>query len=161
MSRYIVDKVDALGAKALLPQVDAPDVSEEVPDVAGEVPENPQEVGNDLQDVGNDPQEVGNDPQEVGEVQQEVDDVVTSRRHIPKIFFNFLNTKRISKTINGLNNTEALGMDSIPTSVSKKGLEVLAGPISHLFNRSMAEGQVPASFKIGKVHPIHKGKGKP
>jgi hypothetical protein len=37
---------------------------------------------------------------------------------------------------------------------------VLAGPISHLVNRSMAEGRVPAAFKIGRVHPIHKGKGK-
>jgi hypothetical protein len=54
-----------------------------------------------------------------------------------------------------------LGTDSIPTSVLKKGVEVLVGPISHLFNRSLAEGRVPATFKIGLVHPIHKGKGKP
>jgi hypothetical protein len=81
--------------------------------------------------------------------------------HVPKFFFNFSNAKRISKTIKGLNNTEALGMDGIPTSVLKKGVEVLAGTISHLVNRSMAEGPVLASFKIGKVHPIHKGKGKP
>jgi hypothetical protein len=78
-----------------------------------------------------------------------------------KFFFNFSNAKRISKTIKGLNNTEAQGMDSIPTSVLKKGVEVLAGPISHLVNRGMAEGRLPAAFKIGKVHLIHKGKGKP
>jgi hypothetical protein len=42
----------------------------------------------------------------------------------------------------------------------EEGVEVLAGPISHLVNRSMANGRVPAAFKIGKVHPIHKGKGK-
>jgi hypothetical protein len=35
------------------------------------------------------------------------------------------------------------------------------GPISHLVNRSLAGGRVPAAFKIGLVHPIHKGKGKP
>jgi hypothetical protein len=52
-------------------------------------------------------------------------------------------------------------MDTIPTSVLKKGVEVLVGPISHLVNRSMTEGRVPAAFKIGRVHPIHKGKGKP
>jgi hypothetical protein len=52
-------------------------------------------------------------------------------------------------------------MSGIPTSLLKKGVEVLAGPISHLVNRSMAEGRVPANFKIGWVHPIHKGKGKP
>jgi hypothetical protein len=43
----------------------------------------------------------------------------------------------------------------------KKGVEVLAGPVAHLINRSLAEGKVPAQFKIGRVHPIHKGKGKP
>jgi hypothetical protein len=168
MNRYIVDKVDALCKKALLPRADAPkvseevpDVSEEMPDVTGEVPDDPQEVGNDPQEVGNDPQEVGNDPQEAGDVQQEVDDDVTSGRHVPKFFFQFSNAKRITKTIKGLNNTEELGMDGIPTSVLKKGVEVLAGPISHLVNPSVAEGRVPAAFKIGKVHPIHKGKGKP
>jgi hypothetical protein len=40
-------------------------------------------------------------------------------------------------------------------------VEILAGPVSHLVNRSLAEGKVPAQFKIGRVHPIHKGKGKP
>jgi hypothetical protein len=54
-----------------------------------------------------------------------------------------------------------LGTDGIPTSVLKKGVEVLAGPISHLVNRSLAEGRLPAAYKIGLVHPIHKGKGKP
>jgi hypothetical protein len=56
---------------------------------------------------------------------------------------------------------EALGVDKITTSVLKKGVEILAGPISHLVNRSLAEGKVPAQFKIGRVHPIYKGKGKP
>jgi hypothetical protein len=76
-------------------------------------------------------------------------------------YFNFLNAKRITKTIKGLNNTEALGMDGIPTSVLKKGVEVMARPISHLVNRSMVEGRVPAAFRIRRVHLIHKGKEKP
>jgi hypothetical protein len=71
---------------------------------------------------------------------------LVTRRHVPKFFFQFSNAKRITKTTKGLNNTEALGMDSISTSVLKKGVEVLAGPISHLVNRSMAEGRVPANF---------------
>jgi hypothetical protein len=52
-------------------------------------------------------------------------------------------------------------VDEIPTSVLKKGVEILAGPVSHLVNRSLAEGKVLAQFKIVRVHPIHKGKGKP
>ncbi|QQP58503.1 Hypothetical protein FKW44_003847 [Caligus rogercresseyi] len=38
--------------------------------------------------------------------------------------------------------TEALGVDGIPVSVLKKGIEVLAGPIAHLVNRSLASGTV-------------------
>jgi hypothetical protein len=45
-------------------------------------------------------------------------------------------------------------------SVLKKGIEVLASPIAHLINRSLASGVVPSGFKIGCVIPIHKGKGK-
>jgi hypothetical protein len=63
MNRYFVDKV-----KALLPQVDAPDVSEEVPDVTGEVPDNPQEVCDDPQEVD----------RKVSHVQQEIDNDITS-----------------------------------------------------------------------------------
>jgi hypothetical protein len=72
-----------------------------------------------------------------------------------------MNAKKTAKTIKSLNNTEALGVDNIPMSVLKKGVEVLAGPVAHLINRSLAKGKVPAQFKIGWVHPIHKGKGKP
>jgi hypothetical protein len=53
-----------------------------------------------------------------------------------------------------------MGIDDIPMSVLKKGVEVLAGLISHLVNRSLAEGCVPVAFKVGKVFPIFKGKGK-
>jgi hypothetical protein len=84
-----------------------------------------------------------------------------SNSHVPPSFhFKFANAKRTLEVIKGLNNIEALGTEGIPTSVLKKGVEVLAGPISHLVNRSLAEGRVPAAFKIGLVHPIHKGKGK-
>jgi hypothetical protein len=79
VNRFFVDKVDALRTQALLPRVDAPNVSEEVPNITVDVCDDLQEVGNNPQEVGNDPQEVGNDPQEVSDIQQEVNDNVTSR----------------------------------------------------------------------------------
>jgi hypothetical protein len=99
--------------------------------------------------------------QKVDDILQEADHDTTSSSHVPPFHFKFKNAKRTSEAIKGLNNTKALETDGIPTSVLKKGVEVLAGPISHLVNRSLAEGRVPAIFKIGLVHPIHKGKGKP
>jgi hypothetical protein len=153
MNKFFIDKVDDLRKKALFPNTG---VSEETPDVAGEVP-------HVRQDTGQVPQDAAHVAQEVDNVLQEVDDDTMTSSHVPPFpfHFKFANAKRTSEAIKSLNNTEALGTDGIPTSVLKKGVEVLAGPISHLVNRSLAKGRVPAAFKIGLVHPIHKGKGKP
>jgi hypothetical protein len=35
--------------------------------------------------------------------------------------------------------------------VLNKGIEVLASPIAHLINRSLASGGVPNGFKIGSI----------
>jgi hypothetical protein len=74
--------------------------------------------------------------------------------------FSFANAGKIAKTIKQLGPTEAVGIDGIPASVLKKGVTVLATPLAHLVNRSLAEGVVPAGFKVGKVYPVHKGNGK-
>jgi hypothetical protein len=74
--------------------------------------------------------------------------------------FTFATAGQITKIICGRKATDAMEIDNIPTSILKKGLEVLAGPISHLVNRSLAEGRVPKAFKVGKVFPVYKGKGK-
>ncbi|QQP54561.1 Uncharacterized protein FKW44_007425, partial [Caligus rogercresseyi] len=47
---------------------------------------------------------------------------------------------KMAKVVKAMRATEALGVDGIPVSVLKKGIEVLAGPISHLVNRSLASG---------------------
>jgi hypothetical protein len=156
MNKFFVDKVDDLQKKALLPRLpeEAPGVPEEMPDVAGEVPHVQQETCQV-------PQDAAHIAQEVNDVRQEADDDTMSSHHVPHFHFKFANAKRTSEATKGLNNTEALGVDSIPTSMSKKGVEILAGPVSYLVNRSLAEGKVPAQFKIGRVHPINKGKGKP
>jgi hypothetical protein len=74
--------------------------------------------------------------------------------------FSFASAGKIVKTVLALKNTDALGLDGIPVSVLKKGIEVLVSPIAHLINRSLASGVVPSGFKIGCVIPIHKGRGK-
>jgi hypothetical protein len=143
---------------ALRPQVpeEAPKVPEEVSDVAGDVPHVPQDACQVPQEVGNVTQEVKKVRQEAHDVRQgPTDDDVTSGRYVPnvqKLFFKFANAKKTTKMIKSLNNTESLGVDNIPTSVLKKGVKVLARPVSHLINRSLAEGKVTAQFKIGRVY---------
>jgi hypothetical protein len=126
-----------------------------------ETPNNLQEAPDDLMETPDDPRNAPHDAQEVNDDLQEADNDIMSSSQVPPFHFKFANAKRTSEAIKGLNNTEALGVDKIPTSVLKKGVEILAGSISHLINRSLAEGKVPAQFNIGRVHPIHKGKGKP
>jgi hypothetical protein len=53
-----------------------------------------------------------------------------------------------------------LGINGIPVSVIKGGIAVLAGPIVHVMNQSLATGVVPEAFKEAIVHPVHKGSGK-
>jgi hypothetical protein len=74
--------------------------------------------------------------------------------------FAFANAKKISRIIKGLKSTGAVGLDGIPVNVLKLGREALAGPISHLVNRSLASGVVPRGFKMARVAPVFKGKGK-
>ncbi|QQP39493.1 Uncharacterized protein FKW44_020389, partial [Caligus rogercresseyi] len=74
--------------------------------------------------------------------------------------FSFAGAGKIAKVIKVMRATEALGVDGIPVSVLKKGIEVLAGPIAHLVNRSLASGTVPTALKMSNVLPVFKGKGK-
>ena len=74
--------------------------------------------------------------------------------------FSFTSAGKVAKVIKSLRSTEALGIDGIPVSILKKGSKVLASPIAHLINMSLASGKVPLGFKTGTVIPIYKGKGK-
>jgi hypothetical protein len=74
--------------------------------------------------------------------------------------FAYISAGRLKKIVLGLNPTEAQGIDAIPVSVLKKGIKLLADPITYLVNRSLATGKVPDGLKVGVVHPVHKGSGK-
>jgi hypothetical protein len=75
--------------------------------------------------------------------------------------FSYASATRITKIVKGLNGTEALGVNNIPVSVWKKGIEVLACPVAHLVNRSLALGVAPKDFKRAIVHPVYKWSSKP
>jgi hypothetical protein len=74
--------------------------------------------------------------------------------------WEYMTAGKVAKLIRGLGSTEALGVDRVPISVYKKGVDVLSGPIAHLVNRSLAEGVFPDAFKRAIVVPVHKGGGK-
>ena len=74
--------------------------------------------------------------------------------------FRYVTAGDVTRTIKSLNNTKAEGVDSIPSSVLKKGVAVLASPIARLCNISLSTGVFPDLFKEALVHPVHKGNGK-
>lgn len=74
--------------------------------------------------------------------------------------FSFASAGKVVKIVRGLKPTEALGVDNIPVSVLKKAIDVLAAPIAHLCNVSLATGVVPSGLKLGKITPVFKGSGK-
>jgi hypothetical protein len=77
---------------------------------------------------------------------------------LPTTFdFAYCSVARIKKVVLGLNPTEALGIDGIPVSILKRGIEVLTSPFRYLVNRSTANGKVPDGLKTGIVHPVYKG----
>ncbi len=78
----------------------------------------------------------------------------------PAFSFSFANAGRIANIVKKMSTTTALGNDGIPTRVLKLGVDTLAGPISHLVNRSLANATVPSAFKKARIIPIFKGKGK-
>ncbi len=68
---------------------------------------------------------------------------------------------QVHKIILSLNNTQALGVDGIPVVVLKMLAPVIAAPLAHLVRRSLETANVPDGFKLARVTPVHKGKGKP
>jgi hypothetical protein len=68
--------------------------------------------------------------------------------------FTFANAGSIAKVISGLKATAALGTNGIPVAILKMGSNVLAGPILHLVNMSLATGIVPEGFKTALIHPV-------
>jgi hypothetical protein len=152
MNAYFISKVDTLRAAALV------DPASESVNLAMDVNIPMVETVNLASDAASLAMEAADTAG--NESTQATDVPVLARDSASKLTFTFAKPGGIAKIIRGLKNTEAMGIDDIPTSVLKKGVEVWAGPISHLVNRSLAEGRVPEAFKVGKVFPVFQGKGK-
>lgn len=58
--------------------------------------------------------------------------------------------------IRNLNNTKSCGPDGIPTKLLKTVADLVAEPISYLFNLSIREGCFPSVLKLSKIIPIFK-----
>ncbi len=75
--------------------------------------------------------------------------------------FSVPSERAVLRTIMGLRNTKAEGVDKIPVLVLKLAAPVIAGPVAHLIRVSFDSCKVPKPFKMAIVTPLHKGKSKP
>ena len=72
----------------------------------------------------------------------------------------FLSRKIIEDALNTLSDDASSGPDSLPSCFLKKFAAQLSNPLFHIFSESMNCGKLPQSWKIGKIIPIYKGKGR-
>ena len=74
--------------------------------------------------------------------------------------FLFLTTEgEISIIIKQLKRKFSLGIDGISTDILKFLPHNIISAITHIFNRSLAEGYFPNKFKTSKIVPVYKKKG--
>ena len=67
-----------------------------------------------------------------------------------------LNESDVLKVLISLNPSKAPGPDKIPTLVLKNQANILSPSITQIFNKSLAQGKLPPSWKKANIIPIHK-----
>ena len=73
--------------------------------------------------------------------------------------FKLTNPSEIIKLVNKMEHIKSAGHDNLNATVIKHSILHLAGPIAHTINLSITNSKFPARWKIGKILPLHKGKG--
>lgn len=77
-------------------------------------------------------------------------------RNVDSMFCEKITEVEVLNTILDLRNTSSVGTDNISTSFLKNNVQILAGPLSAIFNKSIEEGIFPVHFKTAIVIPLFK-----
>ena len=75
---------------------------------------------------------------------------------INSLFFKPTDTQEIVSICNSLKSGTSGGFDDIKSDVVKSVKELIAYPLTHIFNCSLTSGIVPDKLKIARVVPIYK-----
>ncbi|KFP51221.1 RNA-directed DNA polymerase from mobile element jockey, partial [Cathartes aura] len=70
--------------------------------------------------------------------------------------FPFVDTEIVRDQLYQLNVHKSMGPDGIHPRVLKELADIMAGPLSIIYQRSWESGEVPADWKLVDVIPIHK-----
>ena len=92
-------------------------------------------------------------------LQQSLDSWGAKKLTRDKFEFNTITNLDTLKVLNELGNTTSAANDRLDALALKHGAQVLHGPITHIINCSIKTSQFATKWKIGKLLPLHKGKG--
>ena len=92
-------------------------------------------------------------------LQQSLDSWGMKKLTRDKFEFNTITNIDTLKVLNDLGNTTSAANDRLDALALKHGAQVLHGPITHIINCSIRTSQFATKWKIGKLLPLHKGKG--
>lgn len=72
--------------------------------------------------------------------------------------FSFTNMLEIKKLLSELKCNKPCGHDNLDNRLLKLSAEIIAGPLSHIFNLTLKEGIHPQVWKVARVTPLPKNK---
>lgn len=71
-------------------------------------------------------------------------------------FYEPATTEEVLKVISGLKDTSAVGVDCLSTAIIKSIADLIAEPLTYIFNSSVEAGIFPDKLKIGTIIPVFK-----
>ena len=87
--------------------------------------------------------------------------MATDTEPVPTLHNIQTTPREVLKVINGMDANKACGLDQLPMKIIKLVALLVCEPLTQLFNKSLAIGKYPSSWKHAKVRPIFKRKGTP
>ena len=83
-----------------------------------------------------------------------------TRKNAREIFeFKTITSIDTLKIIKELGNSTSSAHDRLDSLALKHGASILHGPLTHVINTSIKSSKFASRWKIGKLFPLHKGKG--
>ena len=76
--------------------------------------------------------------------------------HSEKFTIRDITVAETRKALKELKPRKATGLDGIPNRLLKDAANVLAGPLTEIFNMTVGQGKIPKEWKKAKVIPVHK-----
>jgi hypothetical protein len=76
-------------------------------------------------------------------------------KHCPNSIFIPPLTEEVVSLAKSLKGKHTAGYDDIPESLVKQCIQLIKGPLTHIYNVSLNSGVFPNEWKIAKVKPLY------